>query len=339
MDGATILAALSAKAQQLAPGGGAIGGLRQLSGGASMETWLFEITGDGRGERLILRREPDGRSADGRGIGLLREAAVIAHAGKAQLPVPQIRHTFTPDDGIGTALVMTFIEGEALPQQIMRDPAHATARENYAQDAGHILAAIHALDWQNLGLPLHQPATMVADLESRYRQTSIQRPVFEYAFRWLADNMPPPVDQPALVHGDFRTGNLMLGPDSIAGVLDWEVCHVGDPVEDLAWLCMPSWRFGALDKPVGGIGQFADLENAYTAASGRGIDPVRFRFWSIVSLLRWGGMCADMGQWVLDGVDRSLERHVIARRASETELDLLMALNVPRPHGGGMAHA
>ncbi|WP_176590619.1 phosphotransferase family protein [Sphingobium sp. EM0848] len=339
MDSAKILATLSAKAERLAPGGGAIEGLRQLSGGASMETWLFDVSGNGHSEKLILRREPDDRSADGRGIGLLREAALIAHVNKAQVPVPQIRHIFAPEDGIGTALVMTFIAGEALPQRIMRDPHHASAREAYARNAGHILAEIHALDWQNLGLPLQQPAAMVADLESRYRQTSIRRPVFEYAFRWLADNMPPPVGQPTLVHGDFRTGNLMLGPDSIIGVLDWEVCHVGDPVEDLAWLCMPSWRFGALDKPVGGIGQFADLENAYTAASGRRIDPARFRFWSIVSLLRWGGMCADMGQWVLDGVDRSLERHVIARRASETELDLLVALDVRRSLDGGIADA
>lgn len=311
-------------------GSGEIDRLQRLSSGASMETWTFDVTGGAVAKRFVLRREPDGRSDDGRGIGLQREAEVMRRARAAGVEVPVIRYEFAPEDGIGKALVMDFVEGEALPSKILRNDRFAAAREGFAAHSGRLLAAIHRIDHAGLGLSCAQPADAIDDLHRRYVRTATRRPVFELAFRWLRDNAPPPVAEPVLVHGDFRNGNLMFGERGVVAVLDWEVAHVGDSVEDLAWLCMPSWRFGQLDKPVGGIGQLPDLLSAYEAASGRRVESARFHFWSVLAVLRWGGMCADMGQWVIDGVDRSLERHVIARRASETELDLLTLLDPSR---------
>jgi aminoglycoside phosphotransferase (APT) family kinase protein len=80
--------------------------------------------------------------------------------------------------------------------------------------------------------------------------------------------MPPPAEL-RLVHGDFRHGNLMVHAErGLAAVLDWELAHLGDPMEDLGWICVNSWRFGNIDKPVGGFGEYADLFAGYELREG-----------------------------------------------------------------------
>ena len=97
------------------------------------------------------------------------------------------------------------------------------------------------------------------------------------------------------MHGDFRHGNLIIGPDGIRAVLDWELAHIGDPMEDLGWICVNSWRFGEIDKPVGGFGTREELFAGYEAA-GRRVDPDRVKFWEVMGTLRWGVMCCGMMQ-------------------------------------------
>jgi aminoglycoside phosphotransferase (APT) family kinase protein len=131
-----------------------------------------------------------------------------------------------------------------------------------------------------------------------------------------------------LVHGDFRNGNLMIGPDGIRALLDWELTHLGDPMEDLAWLCVNSWRFGQIDQPVGGFGNREELYAGYEAAGGR-VDEPRVHFWEVLGSLKWGIMCQMGAADFVSGVDLSVERAAIGRRASETEIDLLRLL-MPR---------
>ncbi|WP_201281499.1 phosphotransferase, partial [Staphylococcus aureus] len=95
-------------------------------------------------------------------------------------------------------------------------------------------------------------AVRVAELRASYVGLAHPRPVFGLALKWLEANLPPPPERLSLVHGDFRLGNLMIGPEGVVGVLDWELAHLGDPLEDLGWICTPSWRFGEIDRPVGG---------------------------------------------------------------------------------------
>ena len=155
--------------------------------------------------------------------------------------------------------------------------------------------------------------------------------MFDLALRWLSQNDPGPSADVTLVHGDFRNGNLIIGPDGVRAVLDWELAHLGDPMEDLGWICVNSWRFGEIDKPVGGFGSREDLFAGYEAA-GRKVDAARVKFWEVMGTLRWGVMCCGMMQRFRLGPDHSMERAMIGRRASETEIDLLRLL-APRGEG------
>jgi aminoglycoside phosphotransferase (APT) family kinase protein len=126
----------------------------------------------------------------------------------------------------------------------------------------------------------------------------------------------------ALVHGDFRIGNMLFGEDGLRAVLDWELAHVGDPMEDLGFICVRSCRFGG-SKPVGGIGEREEFFAAYEAAGGGAVDPERVRWWEVFGNLRWGVICLSQARTYLDGVSNSVELASIGRRTAETEWELL----------------
>ncbi len=314
--------ALTRLAPRLDPEASGVAALRRLSGGASQETWAFRLEGPER--RMILRRAPEGLRPGGSGIGLAAEAALIRRATDAGVPVPPIVSELRPEDDAGEGFVMPFVEGETLPQRILRQPDFALARAAFAGEAGRALAAIHRLDPHGIALPRLSPQEALDELVRRREAAGRPRPVFELAIRRLAETVPAPV-APRLVHGDFRMGNLMFGPEGLRAVLDWELAHVGDPASDLGWLCMRSWRFGGA-LPVGGVGRREDLLAAYEAAGGEAIPMAALRWWEMLSALGWGVIVEEMGRWVETGADRSIERHVIARRASEVELVLMMDL-------------
>lgn len=313
-------------APRIDAGATAVAGLQRLSGGASQETWAFDVArGDASPLRLILRRMPPGQRFGDRMAGLEVEAALIRAAAARGVPVPRVRHVLAPGDGIGRGFVMDRIEGETLARRILRDAAYAPARDRFAQEAGTYLARIHAIDTTGIALRTLTPEAEVESLYQQYVATGQHRPVFDLAVGWLRRNLPQPVT-PRLVHGDFRNGNLIFGSEGIRAVLDWEVAHLGDPMRDLAWICVNSWRFGEIDKPVGGIAQRADLHAAYAAEAGYPVDTAAVHFWEVAGCLWWGVMCASMVAWIRSGEDASVERCMIARRASETEIDLMRLL-------------
>jgi aminoglycoside phosphotransferase (APT) family kinase protein len=297
---------------------GPVSGLRRLSGGASQETWAF----DAGGKPLILRRKPEGLTGSGNAIGLEKEAALIRAAGAQGAPVPRIVHVCAPSDGLGEAYVMGRVEGETLGRRIVRDEAFAAVRPTLARRCGEVLAAIHATPLEGLPeLPVSDAASELEKYETIYRGTGDRRPIFEAAFRWLKDRAPP-LDRPVLVHGDFRNGNLMVHPQQgLAAVLDWELAHLGDPAEDLGWICVNSWRFGG-EQPVGGFGSYEDL----LAGHGGDVALDRVLYWQTLGSLKWGVMCLIMYQAYASGADASVERAMIGRRTSETEIDLLALL-------------
>jgi aminoglycoside phosphotransferase (APT) family kinase protein len=310
------------------PNAAGVTGVVRLSGGASQDTWSFDIVCAGGNIGAILRRAPSGYgAAPARAAGLNTEAKLMQRAHDAGVPSPRVLHVLEPHDELGTGFIMDRVEGETIPRKILRDEKFATARPKLARQLGNILAVIH-------GLPLLQlpklrrmtAAVEIAELERDYRGFDWPRPVFELALRWLRDHDPGPCDQVTLVHGDFRHGNLIIGPDGVRAVLDWELAHLGDPMEDLGWICVNSWRFGEIDMPVGGFGSREELFAGYESAQGHKVDPERVMFWEVMGTLRWGVMCCGMMHRFRIGPEHSIERAMIGRRASETEIDLLRLL-------------
>jgi hypothetical protein len=150
------------------------------------------------------------------------------------------------------------------------------------------------------------------------------RPAIEAVMRWLEAHRPP-ARGPALVHGDFRHGNLLVAPDGLAAVLDWELAHLGDPLEDLGWLCVRAWRFGAAPE-VGGFGTREDLFAGYAEVAGAAPDPDAVRWWEVFGCAHWAVICRMQAQRHLGGSEQSMEMAVLGRRAVEAEYDALLAL-------------
>src|SRR5690606_13599974 len=122
--------------------------------------------------------------------------------------------------------------------------------------------------------------------------------------------------------GDFRLGNLMVDQAGLAGVLDWEISKIGDPVEDLGWFCVRAWRFGS-PLPAGGMGTREALLEAYESAGGGRVDPEVPHCWELYGTLRWGLICVMQAQVHLAGLSRSMELAAIGRRVCENEWDVL----------------
>jgi len=299
--------------------------LIRLSGGASQETWAFDCIASGTLSPMILRRAPGGiapaRSSEA--ISLQTEAALIQIAEHTKAPVPSIVHVCQPEDGLGEAFIMGRIEGETLARKILRDPEFDAIRPQLARNCGTILAQIHSAPLANLpNLPHSDGAAQLARYQTVYRDFGAKRPVFELAFAWLAAHVPKPLP-PTLVHGDFRNGNLIIAPDGVKAVLDWELSHIGDPREDLGWICVASWRFGQLHNTVGGFGTVDDLIAGYQEAGGIAVTAQDIKWFEMMGTLKWGVMCLIMYQAFASGLDPSVEKAAIGRRASETEIDLM----------------
>jgi aminoglycoside phosphotransferase (APT) family kinase protein len=297
-----------------------IDSLQPMSGGASRESWRFDaVLPDGERVPLVLRRDPDGRE-DPAGRAREWEALRAAHAHGVPVPEPLWRR--------GGELVMRRVEGEAIPRRILRD--HGAVHGLLPDQLAAAAAAIHAIplaDLPELAAPDGHPALAAIDaLEHELDAAGEPHPALELGLRWLRGHVPPR-RAPALVHGDFRLGNFLVGPDGLTAVLDWELCHAGDPIEDLGWLCIRSWRFGNDDRPVAGVGTRSRLREAYAAAGGGEVEAGELRFWEVFGNVRWGVICIVQAQAHLSGERPSLELAAIGRRTCEPEWDLLAMLD------------
>ena len=315
-------ASVMAFGRRVLGGTNAVQNLTQLTGGANMESWSFDYAGKG----YVLRRSPSAERMAGRTYRHDVEAAVVRAAFAAGVKAPEIVGEIKAGDDLGTGYLMRRFDAEVNPTRILAQPPLALL-EDFARE----LAAIHALSLATLPeLPETTAGTLLDDLKSRFLSFGGDRPVMALALKWLQDHLPPPVET-VLLHGDFRMGNIMVDPKGLAAVLDWELAHLGDRHQDLAYGCINSWRFGHIDRPAFGIGQLDTFFAAYERETGVVIDPDRFRWWMVYATLWWGVCCLQMADIWRSGQDAGLERAVIGRRASETEVDLLMLLENDAP--------
>jgi aminoglycoside phosphotransferase (APT) family kinase protein len=292
---------------------------RPLSAGASRLTSALDAVADGATHRLVLQRE---RVAGRGAMDVAAETRLLRAAHAVGVPVPEVIASGKAADR--AYLVTSRVDGETIPRRILRDPSLAAARTRFAADCGRILAGVASIPIDAVE-PLPAPDPL-SGIEAMLDRAGTRRPCFEYALAWLRSHRPSPIGvPPAVVHGDFRSGNLIIGPDGERAVLDWELAHVGDPREDLGWLCARVWRFGA--RPVvGGMGSVEDLLDAYAAHGGERLEPADLFWWQVLATLRWGAICLEQARVHLAGEFRSVELAVIGRRAAEMEYELMRML-------------
>ena len=298
------------------------GELRRLSSGASRDTYRFATAA--RGE-LVAQLDRRGGKLGG---GPPPQAALLQAAARAGVPVAEVVAHGAGDPVLGDSWIVV----QALPGTT--DPRHILAGEGVPAASRLIdsiaaaLAAVHRMPADEALAPaVSDSVGLLRDAHDRLGQP---HPTFELAFRALADGPPP--GRRTFVHGDFRIGNLMVAPAGVSGVLDWELAHLGDPLEDLGWLCVPAWRFGRPDRPAAGLGTREQLIDAYARHAGVEVDREALAWWELAGTLRWGVICVMQAFSHLSGAVRSIEHAVIGRRACEVEWDLLELLD---PDGGG----
>jgi aminoglycoside phosphotransferase (APT) family kinase protein len=296
-----------------------IEGLRRLPGGASRETWAFTVGS----ERLVLRRDPPGHVIES---SRRQEFELLRAAAAAGVPVPRVRWCEDDPAVLGSPFfVMDFVDGETIGRKLLRDAEFAAARAVLPEQLATAAARIHAMPLEALGSVRPVDGAPAAAELARYEQTyraitPDPHPALELALRWLAARAPAG-GRRAVVHGDFRVGNVIVGPDGLRAVIDWELAHPGDPMEDLGWLCVRSWRFGAA-APVGGLCERERLFAAYARAGGDTVDPAVVGWWEVFGNLKWAIVCIMQAQTFLGGV-RNVELASLGRRIGEMELELL----------------
>lgn len=295
-----------------------------IVGGASRELWALSARGDTE-RGWVLRRDPPGEAPQ---TSREAEFAVQAAAFDAGVPVPRPLAYEAAGGRLGTAgMIMEWVEGEAIPKRMQRAEALATARDGLAAQLGGALAALQAVDIGPLerfaGRPADPALAAIGQVREQLDAAGEALPALELGLRWLALNLPER-GEPGVVHGDFRLGNFIVDGGGLQAVIDWEFWHLGDPVEDLAWVRARPWRFGRDELEVAGVGVRADLLGGF----GPEIDPARLRWWDALSQVKWGAYCAHQAALHREGAHRSLERVVLARRVAEAEWDMLRLVEV-----------
>ena len=300
---------------------GKVSNLEPLTGGASKEIWKFEVSNAKQSTKMILRR---GSGIEGPlAIKTADEARIQKEVIKVGAPVPIILAVSKNEEELGDSYIMHFVEGESIARKILRDKEYKKALPILAYQCGEAIAKIHNVDVNNFSFLPKKPAEdQLEDLYSTYQSFEQPSPVFEYAYLWLKEQDFGNF-QESLVHGDFRLGNIIVNAEGLQSIIDWELAHIGNPLQDLGWVCGNSWRFGKNDKVVGGFGELEDLLEGYNSVSKLKVNKEMVRCWQVFGTFRWGVICLIQAYAHLNGTINSIEKAAIGRRVSETEIDIV----------------
>lgn len=316
----------------------------KLSGGAIQDNYALSVLLEdgnqpGRQQYVVRCDAPSGVSAS---LSRPEEFAVLKKAFEAGVTVPEPFWLCDDKSVIGQSFyVMSRAMGTASPQKLvggeMTDAQRSELTRQFGRELGHlhrVKPPVSSLDF--LPQPTGSAAQARIDLYRDYLAAIAEpHPVLEWALNWLEDNRP--ADGPSvLCHCDFRTGNYMVDQGRLTAVLDWEFATWSDPAEDLGWLCSRSWRFGADEREVGGIGHKADLFAGYQEITGEQPDPDRVNYWEVMALVRWAVIALQQAERHLSGEQSSLELALTGRMLPQMEYDLLQQireLSAPEKRG------
>ncbi len=312
----------AAVARHLGPPG-RIHGLSRLTGGATKATFAFEAEVAGGRLPLILQvAAPSAAAPTTATVRGASDVALMQAALRAGVPAPRVRFVLDAEDGLGEGYATDRVGGETLGRKIATSLQFEAVRPLLAGQCGRILAAIHRIEPAAVPfLKAQDAAGQLAVYRGLVDHFDHGIPAVELGLRWVAENLPRE-PRSTVVHGDFRNGNLIVGEDGIRCVLDWEIAQVGDPMLDLGWLCVKTWRFGGA-LPVGGFGRREDLFEAYERESGVRVDPTHVRFWEAFGCVKWSIMCMMKGLGYRRGLRGNVEAVAIGRRIEEPLLDFL----------------
>ncbi len=312
-----------------------VAGLEPLAGGACQDNFVVDLDiqgGPDVGDHRVVLRSDGSALLDGT-LSRREEFGVINAAVAAGVRTPRARwlgRGLVQEDA--WALFLDWAPGVAIGRKVLRDPDLAGARETLADELAGELARIHSIRPPSCGgadLPgLPEPAggdaaaAAIASARRMLQTVPEPHPAMELCLRWLAQNAPP-TPRLCLAHRDFRTGNFLVTAPGLSAVLDWEFSGWGAPEEDLAWISVRDWRFGNLDRPIGGFAERDPFYAAYEAASGHAVDRRVVHWWEVMGNLRWGLGCLAQLARYSSGQTRDLEMVAIGRRAAEMEYEAL----------------
>ena len=305
--------------------------MRRLGGGAVTENWAVDVSISGSklaGEHALVVRA-DARSRIAESLSRAEEFAVQRAAFLAGVAAPEPLWLCEDSAEIGRPFyVMRRANGLADPRRLARDEALVASRDALAEQLGAELARLHRIappraELSFLPLPARDIAlTRVERFRGALDAMPEPQPVLEWAIRWLEANAPAP--QPlVLCHRDYRTGNYLVDGGRLSAILDWEFAGWSEPYEDIGWFCARCWRFGAVDREAGGIGNRAAFYKGYEREAGRTIDASRVPYWEAVATVRWAIIALQQAQRHISGREPSLELALTGRLVPELEFDLL----------------
>lgn len=289
--------------------------------GAQRQSVFLEITQDGKKTKAVAQIAGAGIDAH----SIENEAALLRAAESAGVVVP---HILVSDPASGT-IISEHVDGESIPRRILRlAEANPALGARLSSDCGRALAMIHQIPTETFGelQNLGDPARYADEMELLLESLTAPQPTFRLGINWLRRQAASFESAPVIVHGDFRLGNFLATEAGLTAVLDWELVHLGDPMEDLAWLCLRTWRFGSDDLTVGGFGSLEALRSAYEKAGGLWREPA-FHWWTVARTLWWGLGLARQAQAYLAGDTTSIVLAASGRRVVELEYDLLSLMS------------
>ncbi|MCE9500913.1 MAG: phosphotransferase family protein [Leptospira sp.] len=315
--------------------------LQSLSGGggACQDNYLLDLnveSGDFSGvHKLVLRTDKGGSLFSSLSKSEEFGVCQMAHNAGVKTPKPFLLETNTSVIG-NPFYTMERISGKANGRFIVKDPSLGRIRKNLADELASNLSKIHTvspdackdpalnnrLNRHKAGDPRGVANSAVADMRSEIENLKEPHPAIELVANWL-EKEAPETDRIVLVHGDFRTGNFMVSPNGLEGIIDWEFAHWGDRHEDISWLCMRDWRFGKLNKEAGGFADRFEFYEAYEKHSGIKVDAAKVTYWEVMGNLRWAIGSAGQAERHISGKDKGIELAAIGRRTSEMEMEAM----------------
>ena len=303
--------------------------LAVTSAGARRLNVLFDADDGATRHELVVTAIPN---ANIELTPITLEAETIRTAEAAGVPAAHVVCQSQDPSWLGGGFFITRrIAGETVPRRVLRLVAERGHGDAIATRLGEALARLHAIPSERIPPHLARPdngdpaATSLARLRDQLAELLQSAPAINLGMRWLEARKPAPPARCVLIHGDARNGNLIVSERGLEALLDWEGSSVGDPMADLAWPCVRTWRFGEDAQEVGGFAGRAPLVAGYESAGGR-FDAERFHWWKVLGTLRWALGLAGQARAHIDGSVPNIVMAASGRRVAELEYDLLCLL-------------